>query len=227
MREYDEEGEDDVHQPGSPPLPPIPDNASDYLDEDTLLNTDVEDMSTVEWHEPSSVPVTTSTSAHPPPPSRPHPTLPLLSDMHPEVAPVRCTSPLRPHKFASQLDCFPAVPPLPAAAVQTPPQAPFSAILVSAPLSGSVDPTKIIVSLETSTATHRTTMSTLTSRPSHLASYLLGLLPSSEADTRSVYSTTSEVDSSFNSIFHHHLASSGALHASTNLHVFLDRPSAP
>ena len=71
-------------------------------------------------------------------------------------------------------------------------------------------------------------MSTLISRPSHLASYLLGLFPSAESDAQSVYSTTSEVDSSFNSIFNHHLASTGILsQASTNLHIFLDRPSAP
>ncbi|TBU32788.1 hypothetical protein BD311DRAFT_653818 [Dichomitus squalens] len=220
VREYDEEDED---VPGSPPLPPIPNDDSEYIEEAALQDADVEDPETVsEWHAPS-MPVT----AHPPPPTRPPPSLPSIPDMHSEVAPVRSTSPLRPHRGISPLDAFPAVPPLPAAAVQTPPQAPFSAILVSPAPNSTVDPSKIIVSLETSTATHRTTMSTLTSRASHLASYLLGLFPSSESDSQSMYSTRSDVDSSFNSIFHHHLASSGVLQASTNLHVFLDRPSAP
>ena len=224
VREYDEE-DDDV--PGSPPLPPIPNDDSEYIEEDSLQDADVEtsgDAETVsEWHS-SPLPVT----VHPPPPNRPPPSLPSIPDMHSEVAPVKPMPPVRPHnKGPSPLDSFPAVPPLPAAAIQTPPQAPFSAILVSPPPSSTMDPSKIIVALETSTATHRTTMSTLTSRPSHLASYLLGLFPPSESDSQSTYSTRSDVDSSFNSIFHHHLASSGVLQASTNLHIFLDRPSAP
>ncbi|KAI1795214.1 hypothetical protein LXA43DRAFT_69941 [Ganoderma leucocontextum] len=217
VREYDEE--DDT--PGSPPLPPIPDNASEYIEEPSE-DTYLEDSATVDCHQPSM-----SVMVHPPPPNRPPPSLPSTLDMHSDVAAVRSASPLRPHKVPSPLDCFPAVPPLPAAAIQTPPQPPFSAILVSTAPTSTLDASRIIVSLETSTATHRTMMSTLTSRPSHLASYLLALLPSSECDTQSVYSTTSEVDGSFNSIFHHHLASSGVLQASTNLQIFLDRPSAP
>jgi hypothetical protein len=41
----------------------------------------------------------------------------------------------------------------------------------------AIDPSRIIVSLESTTATHRTTLSTLTSRPSHLATWLSSLLP--------------------------------------------------
>ncbi|PIL37133.1 hypothetical protein GSI_00825 [Ganoderma sinense ZZ0214-1] len=217
VQEYDEE----TDTPGSPPLPPIPDNVSEYIDEDASQDTYVEDSETIASH-PSPMSVT----VHPPPPNRPPPSLPHTPDMHVDAAPMRSTSPLRPHKAHSPLDCFPAVPPLPAVAIQTPPQAPFSAILVSIAPS-TLDASKIIVSLETSTATHKAMMSTLTSRPSHFTSYLLGLLPSSDSDAQSVYSTTSDVDGSFNSIFHHHLATSGVLQASTNLHIFLDRPSAP
>ena len=216
-REPDEHGLFD--RPDSPPLPPIPDNDADYIEEEEL---ETEEVETVDSHS-TFMPATT---AHPPPPTRPPPSLPSIPDYDSDLAPVRATSPLRPHK--SPLDFFPPVPPLPAGVIASPPQSPFSAILVSPAPNSSADPTKIIVTLETCTATQRTTMSTLTSRPSHLASYLLGLLPSSESDTQSVYSTTSETESSFNSIFNHHLASSGILaQASTNLHIFLDRPSAP
>ncbi|KAI0750699.1 hypothetical protein C8Q80DRAFT_1099343 [Daedaleopsis nitida] len=184
--------------------------------------TDQVDTETIDSHStymPATVP------GHPPAPTRPPPSLPSIPDYDSDLA-LRATSPLRPNK--SPLDFFPAVPPLPAGVVATPPQSPFSAILVSPVPNSSSDPSKIIVSLETSTATHRTTMSTLTSRPSHLASYLLGLFPSSESDTQSVYSTASDVDSSFNSIFNHHLASTGILvQSSTSIHIFLDRPSAP
>ena len=213
-----EEADETEQRPGSPPLPPIPDDVSIYVDHPEEESEDVE---TIEDHRPVA-PVT----YHLPPPSRPPPSLPSIPDLRSELAPMRATSPFRRNK--SPLDDFPPVPPLPSSILPTPPQSPFGAILVSPAPNSSLDPTRIIVSLETSTATQRTTMSTLISRPSHLASYLLGLFPSNEADTQSVYSDASEVNSSFNSIFNHHLASSGVLtHASTNLHIFLDRPSAP
>ena len=108
---------------------------------------------------------------------------------------------------------------------------PFEPILVDALPTGAIDPSKIIVALETGTSTHRTTWTTLTSRISRLSTYLTSLLPQSEEDTTSPYSPTSAVsssDSTFNSIFHQHLASSGLLpQASSSIHVFLDRPSAP
>ncbi|TFY68630.1 hypothetical protein EVG20_g3484 [Dentipellis fragilis] len=93
-----------------------------------------------------------------------------------------------------------------------------------------MDASKIIVTLETSTASHKTTLSTLTSRPSHLADYLKSLFRRN-SDASSVYSRTSEYcdspDTSFNSIFHHHLESSGLLpQSSTHMHIFLDRASA-
>jgi len=128
----------------------------------------------------------------------------------------------------------PPVPPLPCNVTPSPPQPPFEPILVSPVPTNAIDPTKIIVSLETSTTTHRTTLSTLTSRPSYLSTYLTSLLPRSkrDSDADSVHSDMSAVSdnthSPFNSVFHNHLTSSGLLPASTStMHVFLDRPSAP
>lgn len=109
---------------------------------------------------------------------------------------------------------------------------PFDPILVGPAPTGATDPFKIIVSLETSTTTHRTTLTTLASRPSHLATYLTSLLSKADSDSISVNSHASEIpstpDSTFNSIFQQHLASSGLLNqTSSRIHVFLDRPSAP
>ncbi|KAI0650794.1 hypothetical protein C8Q79DRAFT_998560 [Trametes meyenii] len=216
-KEY--EDRTDYERPGSPPLPPIPDDRSEFAAEDADTITET---ATLDWQSTSM-----SVKSHPPPPSRPPPSLPSIPDFDSEVALARPVSPLRPSPKnmppPSTPDYF-----APTGVPATPPQSPFNAILMSPVPNSTLDPSKIIVSLETSTETHRTTMATLVSRPSHLASYLLGLFPTNDADTQSVYSTNSEVESSFNSIFHHHLASSGVLtHASTNLHVFLDRPSGP
>ena len=110
---------------------------------------------------------------------------------------------------------------------------PFYPILVGPSPTSSVDPSKIIVSLETATSTQRTTMTTLTSKPSHISLYLNSLLHKVDPDFTSVYSQASGAstpqDASFNSIFHQHLASSGLLSQASELaiHVFLDRPSAP
>jgi hypothetical protein len=117
--------------------------------------------------------------------------------------------------------------------ITSPPELPlFDPILVSPVPTGAIDPFKMIVSLETGTSTHRTTLTTLASRPSHLATYLTSLLSKPDSDIISVQSHTSEMpstpDSSFNSIFQHHLVSTGLLtQTSSSIHVFLDRPSAP
>ncbi|KAI0771608.1 hypothetical protein BD413DRAFT_613112 [Trametes elegans] len=221
-KEYEDRTE--VQRPGSPPLPPIPDSVSECEEEDASA---VAETVSLDWQSTA-----VSVTSHPPPPARPPPSLPSIPDYESEVARARPVSPLRPAAKIipppAAAEFFAATPPALAAVSVSPPQSPFDAILVSPAPNSTLDPSKIIVSLETSTATHRTTMATLVSRPSHLASYMLGLFPASDADTHSAYSTNSDVDSSFNSIFHHHLASSGVLkHASTHLHVFLDRPSAP
>lgn len=122
--------------------------------------------------------------------------------------------------------------PLPADVTASVVAPPFDPILVGPSPTTSIDPSKIIVSVETATSTQRTTMTTLTSRPSHLSLYLNSLLSKADPDAASVYSQASEVstphDTSFNSIFHQHLTSSGLLsQASSAIHVFLDRPSAP
>ncbi|GLB33880.1 hypothetical protein LshimejAT787_0107640 [Lyophyllum shimeji] len=117
------------------------------------------------------------------------------------------------------------VPPLPTNICASPRPPPFKPILVSEVPTGAVDPSKIIVTLETCTATFRTTLETLKSRPSHLSNYLSFLLPSPRASiASSVYSTASDDMSSYR----HHLTSQGLLpHASFSIHIFLDRPSAP
>ncbi|EIW61960.1 uncharacterized protein TRAVEDRAFT_44789 [Trametes versicolor FP-101664 SS1] len=213
----------DIERPGSPPLPPIPDSVSEYEEEEYEVDASAETATLDDWQ-------STSVMSHPPPPSRPPPSIPSIPDYDSEVAQARPISPLRPtaKAMAPPADYFSSAPAGPGGVPVSPPQSPFDAILVSPVPSNTLEPSKIIVSLETSTATQRTTMATLVSRPSCLASFLLGLFPSTDSDSRSVYSTNSEVESSFNSIFHHHLASSGVLtHASSNLHIFLDRPSAP
>lgn len=138
-------------------------------------------------------------------------------------------SPLRPSlkaKARSSNDVS-QVPPLPLNFVpSSPPQPPFQPLLMSPVPSAIVDRSNVIVTLETCTATYRTTLDTLTSRPSHLSTYLLSLFPRPRADSAasSIYSTASDDMSTYR----RHLASQGLLsQAPVNLHMFLDRPSAP
>ncbi|GJE84225.1 hypothetical protein PsYK624_003010 [Phanerochaete sordida] len=207
-----ESAEDDVEElsiyspsrPNSPPLPPIP-------DDDELEYTESE-------HTPSA--------STPPRPTRPAPPPPMTREDSDSSGP--STPNLRPN--LKVLDSFPPVPALPANIPASPPQAPFEPILLSSPPASNVDPAKVIVSLETSTTTHKTTMQTLMSRPSQLASYLQSLIPppDSAVEPETPVSRSSETDGSFSAIFHRHLASTGLLlPSSTTLHIFLDRPSAP
>jgi hypothetical protein len=120
------------------------------------------------------------------------------------------------------------VPPLPANISASPVPPPFRPILVSDVPTGAVDPSKIIVTLDTCTATYRTALDTLRSRPSHLSGYLSSLCLASEraSVSSSVYSTSTASDDM--SVYRHHLASQGLLsQASFSIHLFLDRPSAP
>ncbi|KAK1236639.1 hypothetical protein PQX77_000191 [Marasmius sp. AFHP31] len=122
------------------------------------------------------------------------------------------------------------IPPLPANVIPSMLQPEFQAILLSdVPAAGQVDFSKTVITLETCTQTYRTTMDTLTSRPSHLSAYLISLFPRKRSDSNasSVYSTSSDDDMS---TYRNHLACQGLISSqksSTNLHVFLDRPSAP
>ena len=120
----------------------------------------------------------------------------------------------------------PRVPSLPANIAASPPPPVFKPILVSEVPTSAIDTSKIIVTLETCTVSYRTTVDTLTSRPSHLSSYISSLFRKSrpESDTSSVYSTASDDMSAFR----HHLTSQGLLpKASFSMHIFLDRPSTP
>ena len=108
----------------------------------------------------------------------------------------------------------PSVPPLPshiAASAQPPP---FTPILIAEPSLPAANPEKLIVTLETCTHTYRTTLFTLTSRPSYLAKYFLSLYPPppspSPISISSVYSSQS-----------------GQLSPPSSVHIFLDRPSPP
>ncbi|KIK68083.1 hypothetical protein GYMLUDRAFT_54767 [Collybiopsis luxurians FD-317 M1] len=129
-------------------------------------------------------------------------------------------------KSQSSIDVshVPALPPLLA---QSPSQPPFEPVLMSNVPSGEVDISNVLVTLETCTSTYKTTMRTLTSRPSQLSTYLLSLLPRSRrgSDTSSsIYST----DSDDRSAYLNHLTSQGLVSQTpSNIHIFLDRPSAP
>ncbi|KZT12469.1 uncharacterized protein LAESUDRAFT_733152 [Laetiporus sulphureus 93-53] len=189
----------------SPPLPPIP---------------DVESFDAVR-------------SKTPPHPTRAPPLMPESEGS--EITVVEPVS-LRPSlkmRSPAPSEYSPPVPALPLNLSSSPPQPPFQPILLGPLPAGPVDPSKTIVSLETSTITHRTTMSTLVSRPSYLASYLQDLFPPRTGMRDSTLSTISDVsenESSFNSIFHHHLKSTGVIPTSqppATIHIFLDRPSAP
>lgn len=113
-------------------------------------------------------------------------------------------------------------------------QPPFDAILMSPLPSIPLDPFKTVVALDTCTEVHRTTLSTLMSRPSNLSEYFISLLDSaasSHSEACSMYSQSSDIQenlNSFNSIFHNRLAAAGVLSQSAApIHIFLDRPSAP
>ncbi|EMD40748.1 hypothetical protein CERSUDRAFT_111328 [Gelatoporia subvermispora B] len=195
----------------SPPLPPIP-------------------LTEVSEAESNDRPL----SLAPARPTRPPPAVPApeaetssVGSASPQTSTLR--SSMKSSRSPPPSEYYPPVPELPANVPASPPQATFEPILLSSP-AGVPNPSKIIVTLETTTQTYRTTYNTLVSRPSFLATYLQTLVPSRrrESDAGSTYSCASDADSSFNSIFHHHLASSGVLsQSSNNIHLFLDRPSAP
>ncbi|KIJ70509.1 hypothetical protein HYDPIDRAFT_105258 [Hydnomerulius pinastri MD-312] len=198
--------------PASPPLPPLPPSSSSL----PLSGSDRTSGSS------TSLPL--REPALPPPcPTRPPP---------PAPATVTARRPsLKPRMRSCSSDSSQPVPALPANIAPTPPQPPFEAILLSSVPDSAIDPSKIIVTLETCTMTYRTSLRSLTSRPSYLSSYVTSLL-SPASETASIYSHASDAsvvqqNNGFNSILHDHLTSSGCLPQSSTVHVFLDRPSAP
>lgn len=147
------------------------------------------------------------------PPPRPNRAVPIIP-----------TLVLRPSLKSYRAESVDAVPALPANVSPNPIPPPFSAILVSD--VPAADPSRIIVSIETSNATYKTTLDTLSSRPSFLSSYMRSLFGRRRSDSvaSSVYSTASADMSTYR----HHLMSQGLLpQTASSLHIFLDRPSDP
>ncbi|KAG1755631.1 hypothetical protein EDB19DRAFT_1662275 [Suillus lakei] len=203
---------------GSPALPddppPVPSKSS--------LESSTSAISASTNSSSSSLPA--RETSVPPCPTRPPPPAPMTSSTILRPVIKAKTSP-------SVAENLPPVPPLPVNVSATPRQPPFEPILLSPVPSSAIDPSKIIVTIETSSATHRTILRTLISRPSYLSNYVTSLLPRKSV-AASLYSNASDIselpENSFNAMFHDHLASSGLISQSTmNIHVFLDRPSAP
>jgi hypothetical protein len=191
----------------SPPLPSLPIDFSIASEEEEENDNEDEDDNYL-----------STALSWPTPPSRPSCPLP------PSQSQTSLRSSIK-VKSQSNIDVF-RVPSLPPHVASSPPQAPFEPVLVSSIPSGIIDPSTVLVTLETCTATYKTTFKTLTSRPSHLADYLFSLFPRPRrsSDASSIYSTASDDMSSYRN----HLASEGLLPvAPVTLHIFLDRASAP
>ncbi|PPQ93994.1 hypothetical protein CVT25_009842 [Psilocybe cyanescens] len=188
-----------ISPPTSPPLPPIPLPAGD---EETLATE-----SDTPGHKSPPRPI----RAPPPPP---------LTQTHSR----RSSMKGRGAATSSGSDEAPTVPPLPLHIIASTQPPPFQALLVSEPPVTTLDPSKIIVTLETCSAMHKTTLSTIYSRPSNLSTYFTKLLcHSNRLSVASVYSSESDDLAMYN----HHLTSQGLLPPSINIHIFLDRPSTP
>lgn len=190
-------------QPESPPLPPLP------LSKSTSALGSIKDLPPRTRTSPPSRP-----PPPPPPVPVPAPSAPSTAQVQAQHPPSR---PAMKHSATSPiLSSFPPVPPLPAHLAMTHPAPPFNAILLSTVPSHAIDKSKVIVTLETCTATHRTTLTTLLSRPSHLSTYLSSLFRSPsrfqmvrESTGRSVrsesqYSTHTSVDGNGNGHGHGH-----------------------
>ncbi|KAK7061775.1 hypothetical protein R3P38DRAFT_2493523 [Favolaschia claudopus] len=154
------------------------------------------------------------------PPTRAVPITPTLS------TPTLSLRPSLKTKRTESVDAPVVIPPLPASVSSIPVPPVFNPILLSEAPSSTADRSKIVVSLETCTTTYKTTLDTLSSRPSHLSDYIATLLGRRRSDSvaSSVYST----DSADLSTYRQHLVSRGLLpQASSSVHIFLDRPSEP
>lgn len=193
----------------SPPLPPLPMAESD--EERMLSNSDYDPRASPSPKRPL---LTTARSM---------PTAPTVGPV-----PVPRSPSLRPSlKIRSTLSASDeaAVPPLPS--VPPSPCPAFKPILMSDLPKLPVDPEKVVITIETCTVTYKTTLETVKSRPSHLSRYLDSLLAQHRSDSSasSVYSSDNQRD---DGVFSHQ--QQGFLvsnRPSSNIHVFLDRPSAP
>ncbi|KAG8949250.1 hypothetical protein FRC04_008852 [Tulasnella sp. 424] len=146
------------------------------------------------------------------------------------------TPPAQPLNIPSEGSAF-AVPPVA-------PQSKFNAVLLSSNLDSksflSNKRSQVIVTLETSTEVFKTTLSTLTSRPSYAAAWFESILKGAaeesieeerEEEVEEPASTTSSVPPSpFTRVFQDHLTSQGLrpnIPSYREIHLFMDRPSAP
>ncbi|KAF5322545.1 hypothetical protein D9619_000891 [Psilocybe cf. subviscida] len=200
--------------PASPPLPPLPLSAD--TDEETL-------------NEPES-PRSSRGSKSPPRPSRtppPAPSVPLPPVPSLNARNSRSSLKVRTVSTAIE-DLPPSVPPLPPHIVASNQPPPFHVILVSDPPPVGVDPAKVMVTIETCTASHKTTLSTLQSRPSHLSKYLASIVSGTRGQhAQSMVSSIYSTESDDLHMYHHHLTSQGLVPSSCNIHLFLDRNSQP
>ncbi|RDB22667.1 hypothetical protein Hypma_010106 [Hypsizygus marmoreus] len=192
-----------ISPPSSPPLPPLP----------------LPEVREIEFLEAES-----EAPRQPPRPTRAPPPAPATATTTPATPPSPARRPSLKSTHVLSSEEFPQVPPLPANIPSTPIPPPFRPILVSEVPTGAVDPSQIIVTLETCTTTYRTILDTLRARPSHLSDYLVSLFPQRASVASSVYSTSSDDMSTYR----YHLTSQGFLPpASFSIHIFLDRSSAP
>jgi len=215
--------------PSSPPLPPLPafDSPEDYLEEEDEDEEEGDRNSQLSEQIPASAPISMNMSS--------------LARAATSTPPLRPS--LKVRSMPITADDFPPVPPLPIRVQSVPPtplQPNFNAI-VTASASGYIDSSNLIIALETSTQTYRTTYSTLTSRPSLLSEYIVALCSQSairaqDPDTSSFYSTE-EPSEDYIDAYRHHLASQGLLSPTksmklspstpSQISLFLDRPSSP
>ncbi|PPQ98497.1 hypothetical protein CVT24_003988 [Panaeolus cyanescens] len=206
-----------ISPPCSPPLPPLP-------------LEDSEESRRSHFEVPKSPP---RPNRDPPPAPIPIPApVPMAiqpSSSNSSNLSRRSSLKVRTISTSSREEEAPIVPPLPphiAASTQPPP---FTAILLSEPPSNMIDPSKLIITIETCTQTYKTTFATINSRPSHLSEYVQSILGRPEYEnsfnslTASVYSTASDDMATYR----HHLTSQGLVPSTASLHIFLDRASAP
>ena len=198
IQESHTSADEPLSPPTSPPLPPLP------LPETTEEEEEIPGPETAKM-----------------PPPRPIRAPPLAPPFQPPSRPSSLKA--RSVHISQDAPAVPEVPPHFAVSTQPPP---FSAILISEP-PVKVDPSKTIVTLETCTTTYKTTINTINSRLSHLSDYISSLYDQCESKSASAKSSVYSTASDDMAAYHHHLTSQGLFPRSTNIHIFLDRPSGP
>lgn len=215
--------------PTSPPLPPLP---LPEKDEQIFLQDE------------SVIPAPRPPRSAPPPPAPDRPDLQRTPSLSRRSS-LKLPKAISFTHSSSSSEEPPSVPPLPshvAASTQPPPFSPVLIIEPSWPPS-PLNVERVIITLETCTQTFRTTLSTLTSRHSHLANFLSAIYPSNSLRTpnpnpnpnpipiapvlsasSSQYSTQSDDPGV---VYRNFFSSRSAAPPTSILHIFLDRPSAP